>query len=159
MADVNLSAADVNGYHPDAIYHEHQSLELCLLHALNNLFQGQAFAQESLETICKELAPDTWVNPHKSFFGLGNYDVNVLIAALQQKDCTAVWFDRRLDPSALEPSQVIGFILNLPSQVMVGMVKVPFLEAQTLDRNSANRRRVFQFGFKIGRTKIYRRRK
>lgn len=54
MANPDVLSADMNGHHPDAIYHEHQSLELCLLHALNNLFQGQAFAKESLEIICKE---------------------------------------------------------------------------------------------------------
>jgi len=28
--------------------------------------------------------------------GLGNYDVNVLMVALQLRDCEAVWFDKRL---------------------------------------------------------------
>ncbi len=54
MADPYVLSDTANGHHPDAIYHEHQALELCLLHALNNLFQGQAFAKESLEIICKE---------------------------------------------------------------------------------------------------------
>jgi len=28
-------------------------------------------------------------------FGLGNYDVNVVTAALQAKDLCVVWFDKR----------------------------------------------------------------
>lgn len=27
--------------------------------------------------------------------GLGNYDINVIMAALQKKGCEAVWFDKR----------------------------------------------------------------
>ena len=41
------------------------------------------------------LSPDTFFNPHRSILGLGNYDVNVLMAALQQKDLETVWFDKR----------------------------------------------------------------
>lgn len=43
------------------------------------------------------LAPDASFlrNPHRSVFGTGNYDVNVIMAALDEKDCVAVWFDKR----------------------------------------------------------------
>lgn len=27
--------------------------------------------------------------------GFGNYDVNVLMAAVQKKECETVWFDKR----------------------------------------------------------------
>jgi len=36
----------------NSIYHERQSRELCLMHALNNLFQGQAFDKAALDAIC-----------------------------------------------------------------------------------------------------------
>lgn len=79
------------------IYHEHQSLMMCALHTLNNLFQDQkAFTRQDLDNICYSLNPDAFVNPHKNVFGLGNYDVNVVMAALQLKNYEAVWFDRRL---------------------------------------------------------------
>ncbi|KAJ8889847.1 hypothetical protein PR048_009351 [Dryococelus australis] len=73
-----------------------QVKELCALHALNNLFQERnAFSKADLDSICYSLSPDVWINPHKSFLGLGNYDVNVIMAALQQKGYEAIWFDKR----------------------------------------------------------------
>lgn len=73
-----------------------QVKSLCALHALNNLLQdGKAFQQEDLDKICSELDPNSWVNPHKSVFGLGNYDINVIMTALQQKKLEAIWFDKR----------------------------------------------------------------
>lgn len=79
------------------VYHERQSLMLCALHMLNNLLQDQnAFTQHELNDICYSLNPDAFINPHKNVVGLGNYDVNVIIAALQSKDYETVWFDKRL---------------------------------------------------------------
>lgn len=69
--------------------------ELCALHALNNLFQERGFNKQKLDQICYSLSPDVWINPHKSLLGLGNYDINVIMAALQQKGREAVWFDKR----------------------------------------------------------------
>src|SRR3989338_3343434 len=36
-----------------------------------------------------------WFNPHRSFWGTGNYDVNVIIAALHGKNLQVNWWDRR----------------------------------------------------------------
>lgn len=77
------------------IYHEKQVRELCALHALNNLFQGRSFTKLELDEICHSLSPDVWINPHKSLLGLGNYDINVIMKALQTRDCEAIWFDKR----------------------------------------------------------------
>lgn len=93
------------------IYHERQSVQLCLLHALNNLFQAPVYTKAMLDDVCVKfvaftylnymhfysLSPDSYsfLNPHRSMLGLGNYDVNVLQAALQLRDYTAVWFDKR----------------------------------------------------------------
>ena len=42
------------------------------------------------------LSPNTMVTPHKkSMLGNGNYDVNVIMAALQTKGYEAVWWDKR----------------------------------------------------------------
>ena len=41
------------------------------------------------------LAPDCRLNPHRSLLGTGNYDVNVIMAALQGLGLAAVWWDRR----------------------------------------------------------------
>lgn len=42
------------------------------------------------------LSPSTMVTPHKkSMLGNGNYDVNVIMAALQTRGFEAVWWDKR----------------------------------------------------------------
>ena len=59
--------------------------------------QEKAFSKPDLDEICLQLAPDSnsWWNPHRSPIGLGNYDINVIMAALTIKDYQAVWFDKR----------------------------------------------------------------
>lgn len=78
-----------------SIYHEKQIKELCALHALNNLFQEKYFTKVELDSVCHNLSPDVWINPHKSFLGLGNYDINVIMKVLQSRGYEAVWFDKR----------------------------------------------------------------
>lgn len=53
------------------------------------------FLKAELDGICSRLSPNVWINPHRSMLGLGNYDINVIMAALQKKGCEAVWFDKR----------------------------------------------------------------
>ncbi|XP_064477896.1 josephin-1-like isoform X2 [Ornithodoros turicata] len=108
------------------VYHERQVKELCALHALNNLFQdGTAFSKGSLDEICHSLSPDHLVNPHKSVLGLGNYDVNVIMSALQLRGYEAIWFDKRKDPSCIDTSKIVGFILNIPSEMRFGFLQFP----------------------------------
>uniref|UniRef100_A0A023FCU3 Josephin-2 n=2 Tax=Triatoma infestans TaxID=30076 RepID=A0A023FCU3_TRIIF len=110
----------------NGIYHEKQVKELCALHALNNLFQSRdAFTKAELDEICQSLSPHVWINPHKSLLGLGNYDVNVIMAALQRKGCEAIWFDKRKSPDCLQLSHIRGFILNVPSDYRLGFVLLP----------------------------------
>lgn len=96
-------------------YHERQQLQYCLKHALNNLLQRPAFTIESLNDICKKqvysfiitsfyffgnfsLDNTSFLNPHRSILGLGNYDVNVLMVAMssEEKDLSIIWFDSRM---------------------------------------------------------------
>ncbi|XP_069038556.1 josephin-2 [Lepisosteus oculatus] len=107
------------------IFHERQRLELCAIHALNNVLQEQVFTKETADEICKRLAPQCVVNPHRSLFGTGNYDVNVIMAALQSRGLAAVWWDRRRSVDSLRVDRVLGFILNVPSRVSLGMVSLP----------------------------------
>lgn len=127
------------------LYHERQVRELCAVHALNNLFQGvsprtahltqlipsllhaeRLFLKQDLDSICTDLSPSEWLNPHRSMLGLGNYDVNVLMKALQAKDCEAEWFDKRKDPKTIElGASVVGFIMNVPSEYKLGFVSLP----------------------------------
>ncbi|XP_075849368.1 josephin-2 isoform X4 [Microcebus murinus] len=108
-----------------SVYHERQRLELCAVHALNNVLQQQLFSQEAADEICKRLAPDSRLNPHRSLLGTGNYDVNVIMAALQGLGLAAVWWDRRRPLSQLALPQVLGLILNLPSPVSLGLLSLP----------------------------------
>ncbi|XP_048763987.1 josephin-2-like [Ostrea edulis] len=109
------------------VYHERQVKELCALHALNNLFQDQkAFSKKDLDEICVRLSPDHFINPHRSMLGLGNYDVNVLMAAIQTKKCETIWFDKRKNIKCLLPENIQGFILNTPSECKWGLLHFPF---------------------------------
>lgn len=53
------------------------------------------FTKSELDSICVQLSPDDWINPHKSLLGLGQYDVNVIMSALQLRGYEAIWFDKR----------------------------------------------------------------
>lgn len=60
--------------------------------------------------------------------GLGNYDINVIMAALQKKkNCEAIWFDKRKDPCCIDTETIIGFILNIPNKYDLGFIAVPLL--------------------------------
>ncbi|XP_065174036.1 josephin-1-like [Atheta coriaria] len=108
------------------IYHEKQVRELCALHALNNLFQGiNLFTKAELDVICQTLSPDVWINPHRSVLGLGNYDINVIMKALQDRDYCAIWFDKRKDPNCVNLKNILGFILNVPSDYKISFVTLP----------------------------------
>lgn len=54
-----------------------------------------SYSKSQLDEICKRLSPDEWINPHRSILGLGNYDINVIMTALQTKGYEAIWFDKR----------------------------------------------------------------
>lgn len=109
------------------IYHEKQKKELCALHVLNNLLQdGAAFSKSDLDVICAELTPTSlWWNPHCSALGTGNYDVNVISKALHNKGYDMTWYDKRRNPDCLVLSEIKGFIVNTPNDMMVGSLKIP----------------------------------
>lgn len=97
------------------------------MHALNNVFQARIFTQAVMDEICNNLAPGSWMNPHKSLLGLGNYDINVIMTAVQKEtDYEVVWFDKRKDPRTIAMQGLIGFLLNIPSTYMGGFT-VPLL--------------------------------
>lgn len=59
------------------------------------LSERGTFTKADLDNICSQLAPNDWINPHRSVLGFGNYDVNVIMTALQTKGYEAIWFDKR----------------------------------------------------------------
>merc|ERR1711933_390663 len=101
---------------------------MCLMHAINGLLQEQIFTAKKMNKICKELAPNKLVNPHKSPLQTGNWDVNVLMKCLQNRDIEIEWFDARkikqldLENMSAASHEFIGFILNI-SQKAFKMVK------------------------------------
>nr|CAG4648988.1 EOG090X0HOM [Polyphemus pediculus] len=100
---------------------------MCALHTLNNLFQNpHTFTKTLLDQLCLNLSPNNWINPHKSFLGLGNYDVNVVMAALQLHQCEMTWWDRRRTLTKQDVNSCLGMILNLPSASRLGGLQLPF---------------------------------
>ena len=73
------------------------------------------------------LAPDSYINPHRSMLGLGNYDVNVIILALQQKGFDTMWFDKRrylLDHYIFTLAEIGSHLINIVL-IVPNYIKVP----------------------------------
>lgn len=83
--------------------------------------------KEKMDQICANLSPDEYINPHKSVLGLGNYDVNAIMVALESKSMQLVWFDKRKEITAttLQLTNAFGLILNIPSDYTFGFVTLP----------------------------------
>ena len=68
-----------------------------------------------MNTICYELSDD-FINPHKHIFG-GDYDVNVLLIALERHQMSASWYDRRQGeisiPQNGQKKEVLGYLVNI----------------------------------------------
>ena len=80
----------------EELYHEKQHLQFCAVHSLNNLFQNaNTCSKEKLDEQCLVLDPQRWNNPHRSRLGMGNYDINVIMAFLQKLNYDVLWFDKR----------------------------------------------------------------
>ncbi|CRK88472.1 CLUMA_CG002217, isoform A [Clunio marinus] len=112
---------------PSDIYHEKQSRMLCAVHCLNNLFQSRWITKDKMDQICANLSPGDYINPHKSLLGLGNYDVNAIMLALEEKSMQLNWFDKRkeISASSLELTKSFGFILNIPSDYTIAFITLP----------------------------------
>lgn len=109
------------------IYHEKQVKELCALHALNNLFQEKKYTKAILDELCVELSPQEFLNPHRSILGRGNYNINVIMKAVQLNGYEALWFDKRRPITILNFINVKGFILNVPSDYkLAGILSLPW---------------------------------
>jgi len=73
------------------------------------------------------LSPEEFINPHKSILGRGNYNINVVMKALQLKNYEAIWFDKRKSASILNLKNIKGFILNIPSDFKIaGIFGLPW---------------------------------
>ncbi|KAG8096655.1 hypothetical protein GUJ93_ZPchr0013g36571 [Zizania palustris] len=115
------------------VYHERQRLQFCLLHALNNLMQEKgSFTRAELDGIAENLVrtdpnKDQWTpslifKPHHNVF-TGNYDVNVLITALEARNKKVVWHDHRKGASSidLDAAALVGLMINVPVRRLGGL--------------------------------------
>ena len=93
---------------------ERQRLQLCALHTLNNLFQGEAFTRCDLARLAdgltrrraRVLSPHHWPL-------VGNYDVNVLAAAFASRGKELVWVKQGTAPDL---RAAWALVLSLPAQ-------------------------------------------
>lgn len=98
----------------DTIYFQKQTFldNSCGLCALNNLMGKKAFTYQDLTQICRNISPDSIINPYKSLFG-GDFDVSALILALQTHDVSVRWLKEDDDISQLLVSDRLkGFLIN-----------------------------------------------
>ncbi|XP_077238741.1 JOSEPHIN-like protein [Tasmannia lanceolata] len=118
------------------IYHEKQRLQFCLMHALNNLFQEKdSFTRADLDAVANKLIlldpnKEKWTplsvifKPHHNTL-TGNYDINVLIAALEGKGKRVIWHDRRNGASSIDldssEERLMGIVLNVPARNFGGL--------------------------------------
>lgn len=99
------------------IYHEKQKLQRCGLHTVNNLFQRHEFSVRDFNEIARNLSPGSFVCPHKSVWGTGNYDINVIFSALTTREKFVKWWDRRkpVEDIDLQDENIFGLIINQQS--------------------------------------------
>ena len=104
------------------LYHERQALMRCGRHALNNLLGGPSFATTDLDYIASSISAGALDLSHRWPI-LGNYDVNCIIIALQQRGLEAEWWDRRKSDDELRVALVrdgapslVGLLLNVRSR-------------------------------------------
>ncbi|ESN99029.1 hypothetical protein HELRODRAFT_66918 [Helobdella robusta] len=108
------------------IYHEKQRLSLCALHCLNNLLQKEVFTKAILDETCEKLTDKKWFNPHRSYIGTGNYDVNVIMSALESINYSITWFDRRKSYTEVDWNNIFGIIVNCKSSFFTyGPINIP----------------------------------
>ena len=80
------------------VYREKQVKEMCALHSLNNLFQEKFFTKQTLDMLCNDdssvSTSTTFFNPNRSVFGTGNYNVSVILKAVQLREHQCIWFNK-----------------------------------------------------------------
>uniref|UniRef100_A0A8R1I558 ubiquitinyl hydrolase 1 n=1 Tax=Caenorhabditis japonica TaxID=281687 RepID=A0A8R1I558_CAEJA len=107
----------------EELYHERQRLQLCLIHTVNNILQRKEFDAAKMDEICYSFNESRWFNPHRSWVGTGNYDVNILMAALQMHDLKVIWFDKRLPTSSIHVEKVKALVFNVPSKTLLTLYR------------------------------------
>ncbi|KXN73906.1 hypothetical protein CONCODRAFT_77149 [Conidiobolus coronatus NRRL 28638] len=104
----------------NTIYHEKQRKKMCGLHTLNNLLQKPQYSSNELNKIGFEINQfqGKWMNYYRNMCW-GDYDVNVLIVALQNSGVQVDWFDVRKDVKDIDLTKVFGIIINYEPPIEV----------------------------------------
>lgn len=106
-----------------APYHERQRLMRCGQHAINNLLGMASVTSSELDAIARELSEGGLGLAHRWPI-LGNYDINVILIALQRRGYEAEWWDRRKRQDELQATlcstaasaAIVGALLNVRSR-------------------------------------------
>lgn len=83
------------------------------MHAVNNVLGSSAYQPQHFDDICRSISSDL-INPHRHIFG-GDYDVNVMIIALQSKGFSCHWLDSRKGGATQQQTsrrEVCGYLVN-----------------------------------------------
>lgn len=84
---------------------------------MNALLQRQAYTSAEFDTLADSLAIERrkpWFHPHRSVFGMGDYDANVLLFALEKEGCSTKWLTEKDDISSmLQLPSLFGFLVNV----------------------------------------------
>jgi hypothetical protein len=125
---IHSPTKSVSRYRPR--YHELQWGLLCALHATNNMLQQKRFTQKHFEQKAVDMhkyastlgISVTTLNPHKSLFRLGNYDVNVLMAILKDQGFEASYL--KGDTADIDLGACFGVICNKKSNALFGLTSL-----------------------------------
>ena len=100
----------------DEVYHETQRRMWCALHALNALLQEPAYDAAALTEIALSIGGKLQLAHRWPL--MGNWDINVMMIALQQRGLEVQWWDQRRSIDALqrlaEGTDCVGLICNEP---------------------------------------------
>lgn len=109
------------------IYHEKQSRMLCGVHSLNNALQQKLFDKTKFDEICLKLDSNKVANSYRNIFGLGNYDVNVLMHALNEEGYSLMWLNatKEINESYLNPNNIEAYLVNKPQPFKVLNFNLP----------------------------------
>jgi len=90
-------------------------MQHCAVHSVNNILQRKVFTNVMFDDIAKQFSPDSWVNPHKSVFGTGDYDANILLYAISvEAGLPTVWFNKKKQNlNHLKTEKLAGVIINV----------------------------------------------
>ena len=97
----------------------------CAQHSLNALLQEPAFDQQALTELALSIGGKLELAHRWPI--VGNYDINVMLLALQQRGLETRWWDRRASVeelrTAAEDPACLGLIINEPRTWLFGVLR------------------------------------